>query len=876
MQMTPPKRALKFLRWFCREEFLEEIEGDLIELFEKRLEVSPQSANRKFLWDVIRAFRPINIKSFTINNWTMNALQNYTKVYFRRFRKETTHYLVNTLGLALGFAVLFFILMYVYDEEHLDRYHAKADRIYRVLEKRTGEDGEVQHFSATSNMLADGLKAEFPEIEETAKMISLGSGGLQYGETLFNDRNYVFATKSLFNILDFNILAGDPLQDFNGGVGVVLNETTARKLFRDENPIGKIVTMPGRMSSVEVVAVYEDLPATSTYQFNTVYVADFAQFPAAYGDWLTSWNSRGMTTWALFKAGSRPESVLAKKEGFMKKYYNDEIRPHHDFYFQSITEMHLGSGHLDTFGSDAVVSVPYSQRQFVSIIFLIGLFVITIAALNYINLSSVQALKRTLEAGIRKVNGATIGQLRFQLFVETFLTLLIAYVLSVVLLIVFHSKFLELSDKVIPLSRFFSLDLLGYHAVAFGVIWVLSSLIPAVYYSKLNHSLILTRNVFVGKGDLLRKSFVVVQYGISLCLIIGSIVLYRQLHYVQTKDLGFRNDKLVTLDINSGTARQRFKSIIAGLKEHASVVNATTSSRVPGEWKYIPSVELSRVQNENPVVATHYAADENWLDTYQMTLKAGSNFSGIAGSDTLKVILNEKAVELLGLEDPIGASVWIAEDTLSKMQVIGVVKDFHFQSLHVPLGPVVITSWNNPVLGIDYFTIRYQENLPEVLAHIEEVQKRYDPETPAEINFLDERWERYYQADQSRSYLILIATVISIIISAFGLFGLVNFTVERKTKEVGIRKVLGASIPNILQIILRDYVALLLISLFVAAPVAWWTLNGWLQDFAYRIELSVGVFTIAFAAVLVISFVTVIARVYRLAKSNPVNSLRYE
>jgi putative ABC transport system permease protein len=285
---------------------------------------------------------------------------------------------------------------------------------------------------------------------------------------------------------------------------------------------------------------------------------------------------------------------------------------------------------------------------------------------------------------------------------------------------------------------------------------------------------------------------------------------------------------------------------------------------------------LSRVQNENPVVATHYAADENWLDTYQMTLKAGSNFSGIAGSDTLKVILNEKAVELLGLEDPIGASVWIAEDTLSKMQVIGVVKDFHFQSLHVPLGPVVITSWNNPVLGIDYFTIRYQENLPEVLAHIEEVQKRYDPETPTEINFLDERWERYYQADQSRSYLILIATVISIIISAFGLFGLVNFTVERKTKEVGIRKVLGASIPNILQIILRDYVALLLISLFVAAPVAWWILNGWLQDFAYRIELSVGVFTIAFAAVLVISFVTVIARVYRLAKSNPVNSLRYE
>ncbi|MEQ8580936.1 MAG: FtsX-like permease family protein [Marinoscillum sp.] len=876
MEVTPPKRALKFLRWFCREEFLEEIEGDLMELFEKRAGVSLQSARRKFLWDVVCAFRPINIKSFTINNWTMNAIQNYTKVYFRRFRKETTHYLVNTLGLALGFAVLFFILMYVYDEEHLDRYHTKADRIYRVLEKRTGEDGEVQHFSATSNMLADGLKDEFPEIEETAKMLSLGSGGLQYGETLFNDRNYVFATKSLFKILDFNILAGDPFQDVNGSVGVVLNETTAQKLFRDEDPIGKIVTMPGRMSSVEVVAVYEDLPATSTYQFNTVYVSDFTQFPSYYGNWLTSWDSRGMTTWALFKEESRPESVQAKKKAFMEKYYNDEIRPHHDFYFQPIAEMHLSSAHLDAFGTDPVQAVPYSQRQFVSIIFLIGIFVITIAALNYINLSSVQALKRTLEAGIRKVNGATIGQLRFQLFVETFLTLLIAYVLSVALLIIFHSKFLEFSGKDIPLGRFFSPELLAYHAAAFGVIWVLSSLIPAIYYSKLNHSLMLTRNVFVGKGDLLRKSFVVVQYGISLCLIIGSIVLYRQLHFVQTKDLGFKNDKLLTLDINSGAARQQFKSIITGLKANANVINATTSSRVPGEWKSIPSVELTLVQNENPVVATHYAADENWLDTYQMKLKAGSNFSGIAGSDTLKVILNEKAVELLGLEDPVGKSVWLSEDTLSKMQIIGVVKDFHFQSLHEPLGPVVITSWNNPVLGIDYFTIRYRENVSDVLTHIETVQKRYDPETPAEINFLDERWERYYQADQSRSYLILIATIISIIISAFGLFGLVNFTVERKTKEVGIRKVLGASIPNILQIILRDYVVLLLISLIVAAPVAWWVLSSWLQDFAYRIDLSVGVFTIAFAAVLVVSFATVIARVYRLAKSNPVNSLRYE
>lgn len=806
----------------------------------------------------------------------MNAIYNYTKVYFRRFRKETTHYLVNTLGLAMGFAVLFFILMYVYDEQHIDTYHSKSDRIYRVLEERTGPAGEVQHFSATSNMLADGLKSEFPEIEETAKMIYLGSGALRYGETQFNDRNYAFATKSLFNVLDFNMLKGDPMQDFNGPVAVVLNETTSRKLFGDEDPIGKLVELPGKMENVEVIGLYQNLPTTSTYQFNTIYVSKFDQFPGGYANYLTAWDSRGTTTWVLFKKNSSPESVLSKKEPFLEKYYNDEIRAHHDFYFQPIDQMHLGSGHLDHFGSEPLQEIQYSKREFVSIILLIGIFVIVIASLNYINLSSVQALKRTLEAGIRKVNGATIGQLRFQLFVETFLTLFIAYTLSIGLLVIFHTKFLELSDKSIPLERFFSASLLIYHGLAFFTIWILSSLIPAIYYSKLNRSISLMKNVFSGKGDMLRKSFVVVQYGISMCLIIGSIVLYRQLNYVQTKDLGFKNEHLLTLDINSGLARQNAKSIVNDLKTNANVINATVSSRVPGEWKSIPSVDLYKQKGGDPVSATHYGADPNWLDTYSMKIITGENFSGSDDSDTLKLILNEKAVEVLNLNDPIGQMLWVEEDTISKMQIIGVVKNFHFESLYQPLAPVIITSWNNPILGIDYFTVKYNENPQDVIAHIEKVQKRYDPETPAEINFLDERWARYYAADMSRSYLILVATIISIIISAFGLFGLVNFTAERKTKEVGIRKVLGASITNILRVILKDYVILLMIALLLSTPVAYFVLSNWLADFAYRIDLSVWVFLIAFMAVVLISFATVVSRVMRLAKANPVNSLRYE
>ena len=876
MKPTPPKYALRFLRWYCRETFLEEIEGDVIELFELRHEHSPKRARRLFWWDIIKSFRPINLRSIKLNNWTMNAIRNYTKIYFRRFRKETTHYLVNTLGLAMGFAVLFFILMYVYDEQHVDSFHSKSDRIYRVLEERTGSEGEIQHFSVTANPLAEALKEEFPEIEETAKMIYLGSGGLRYEQNQFTDRNYAFATSSIFNVLDFNILKGNPHQEFNGIVSVALNQTTAKKLFGDEDPIGKLVDLPGKMNSVEVIALYEDLPKNATYQFNTVYISKFDQFPQNYPSWFGSWDSRGMTTWALFKENTRPESVMVSRDDFLEKYVEEEIRSEHKFYFQPITEMHLGSNHLSQFGAEPLQTIPYSKAEFVQIILLIGLFVMVIASLNYINLSSVQALKRTLEAGIRKVNGATIGQLRFQLFVETFLTLFIAYTLAIGLLVIFHGQFLDLAGKEIALSQFFSGSMLGYHLAAFMIIWILSSLIPAIYYSQLNQSVVLKKNVFTGKGDLLRKSFVVVQYGISLCLIIGSLVLYRQLNFVQTKDLGFKNERLMILDINSGSARRNAKGIVADLKANANVMNATTSSRVPGEWKYIPSVELSKVRDQEPVLATHYGADQYWLDTYSMELVAGRNFSGADASDTLKLILNQKAVEALGLENPVGEMLWVSEDTVSKMQVIGVVKNFHFESLHEPLGPVAVTSWNNPVLGIDYFTVKYKDNPQEVIAHIESVQKKYDPETPAEINFLNERWERYYQADQSRSYLILVATIISIIVSVFGLFGLVNFTAERKTKEVGIRKVLGATIPSILKVVLNDYVLLLLIALVISVPIAYYFLNNWLSDFAYRIDLSVWIFMVAFLAVVFISFITVISRVYRLAKSNPVKSLRYE
>ena len=367
------------------------------------------------------------------------------------------------------------------------------------------------------------------------------------------------------------------------------------------------------------------------------------------------------------------------------------------------------------------------------------------------------------------------------------------------------------------------------------------------------------------------------QYALSIFLIIGSTVIYRQLNYVQSKDLGFKNQNLIVLDINSGAARRNFRNIVEGIKNKPNVINASTSSRVPGEWKDIPVARVGKNLTDEAVEFSHYAIDKYWLDTYDIRLLDGENFTGADQSDSLHVLINEEAAASLNFEQPIGESIWVMNNSDSvKMRIKGIVEDFHFESLYEPIGPVVITHWNNHIRSIDYFTIKYSQNPKETIAYIEEVNAQFDPDTPAEIHFLDQQWERFYEAEESRSTIILIASIVSIIISAFGLFGLINFTVERKTKEIGIRKVMGANVQNITTLILKDYFILLLIALIIAAPVSWWMFGDWLSDFAYRINLSADLFIIAFVVVLLISFTTVLARIFKIAKSNPVQSIRYE
>jgi putative ABC transport system permease protein len=516
-EINPPKWALKFLRWYCRSEYLPEIEGDLLELFHLRSLSSKRSANLFFVWNVFRSFRFINLKETQTNNWTMNLFKNYTKIYFRRFRKETPHYLVNIFGLGLGFTILFYILMFVYDEQNIDKFHSKKDRVYRVVTEITEEDGKHDYLS-TPGPLADALKQEFPVIEETAHITYTGSQVLAVGENRFADREWAIATNRIFNILDFEIVSGDPMKSINGPAGVVLTEDLAIRLFGRVDVVGEVLD-ESNFGNVEVIAIMKEMPRNSTYRFNNIYVVDdYDQWSERFRRLINSWDGRFAQTLTLFKEGTNPSDIEDLKKSFIAKFIPENRRDEFGFYFQKYADIHLGSSGIETGGMNPRLSIPYSNGEFVAMIMMMGLLVIFIAALNYVNLSSVQALKRTLEASMRKINGANNKHLIIQLFYETLLTILLAYAVALILITLFFPYFLQVSNKDFNLNLLYSIDLIPYHVLALSSIWFISAMLPALYYSKLKRSLLILKNAFSGKGDLLRKGLVGVQYTLSIFL----------------------------------------------------------------------------------------------------------------------------------------------------------------------------------------------------------------------------------------------------------------------------------------------------------------------------------------------------------------------
>lgn len=817
-------------------------------------------------------------------------LANYLKIAFRYLVKNRTFTSINLLGLTLGFTCFLLLSLYLQDELSFDQFHRDANRIYRVLQHEQQEEGSVRDLAVVSAQIGPEALKQFAEVESAIRFT--GFGRITMGNDPPNRQyvNLMALDTNFFTFFDFAVVEGDKGTLLSAPDAVVITESTARKYFGNEPALGKpiwsnLVRRENRQYvEFTVAGVVKDFPPNSHLQFDVMFSEP--TFPGVfpwYKEFVTTdWTSNSYVTYLKFKPGADLASLEKKLTELAKSHYPVNETFKSTFSLQPLNDIHLHSSHLEGSRADWNGMNPMYIYLFGAIAFMILL----IAGLNYMNLSTAAAVKRTREIGTRKTLGAhrmqLIGQFTGEAILLSGLSLFVALALVQLLLPAAN----EFTGKQLAIGQLPSTWMAGV-GTAMLLTGILSSLYPAYLIARVAPVQALKKGSGTGHSRLpMRKLLVAGQFAVSILMISSTLVIYRQLNYLREKDLGMSVDDLVVVDINSGNLRRDFELVKAEFAAVPEVLEVSTSTRVPGEWKTFPIAKAKADGKESAREMIYVGADRDFFSTYKIKLLTGRNFSG-GREDSTKVILTQLAVEQLGLTDPIGAIIEIpavlwgaSTETLEKplrVEVIGVADDFHFESFRKSIMPVMFAYPNTSIQRIDYYTLKVKSsNWSQTLDKLRAVNDRLDPENPLEYTFLDERFQEFYEADEKRGQLFLIFSFVVVLIAVMGLFALVSYSMESRAKEIGVRKVLGASVRSILGMVSREFLLIVVGASFVALPLSWWVMQVWLSDFAYRVPLNAGIFLLAVVVSLVIAFVTISLRSWHTARANPVESLRSE
>ncbi len=809
-------------------------------------------------------------------------LKNYLITALRALRRDQGYAFINVAGLTVGVACCLLIGLYVLDELRFDRFHEASDRTFRVVETRATPDLGDQLIAATAGPVSVALVDEVPEVAAATRLISLWRFTVERGEQRAYVGDYLVAEPSFFDVFDgFELMQGTTAA-LDTPHSIVLTESSARQYFGDEDPIGETVEVEG-FGAMTVTAVLRDPPANSHLTFSMLFsAATFATETRWWNDYAANWtpNSRSFLTYvALDEAQSAPV-VEARLAGMLDRHQTEEATTE-AITLQPLADIHFGSGEIeDVFNRDK------RPITYLYVFSAIALFVLLIASINYMNLATARSMRRSREVGVRKALGAHRGQLAGQFLSESVLLSGVSVAAAIGLVALVLPAFNTLAGKSLTLSPVSAGWLLAALVGLALIVGIVAGSYPALYLSRFRPALALRGLEGQRRGAALRRSLIVGQFALSIGIIVATLTVMRQLDYIQSKPLGFEADGLVVVDINSGDVRRQFRAIKAEIAAVPAVQSVSTTSRVPGDWKDIVEIEAipEGAADATPRTLAFIGADEDFLSTFEVTLQAGRNFSPSRPADSAAVFLNETAVRALGLTNPIGQRLTIpgaqddgeAEPDLT-LNVIGVVEDFHFRSLHEQIRPLVIGAWDNPVQSIDYFTARVSpENLPATIAALRTIGEAFDPDRPFEYNFLDQRLGDFYTAEVRTGRLFGIASGLALFIACLGLLGLAAFIADQRAREIGVRKVLGASVGSIVLLLSKDFARLVFIAAVIAAPLAYVGLRRWLDGFAYRIDISPGIFLLAGGLALAIALLTISLRAVRAALADPVKSLRYD
>jgi putative ABC transport system permease protein len=817
-------------------------------------------------------------------------IKNYFKVAFRSiFRNKLTAF-INIAGLALAMACAVLIYLFITDEVSYEKYHSKADRIYRVTRSFHSDEGAVNlHLANVAPPIGPLLKNDYGEIEVMARTINFGMiiGLEENGQVkMANSEDFVFlAEPAIFNILDIKLKSGDGAKALERPFTIMLSEKAAKKYFNSENIIGKRLRSNNQYD-LEVTGVYQDFPPQSHWHPEFLISFSTLEDDKIYGraGLETNWGNNSFGTYLLLQEGADAASLQHSFPAFLDKHFGNYARANWGaapdwvasqsttLFLQKLTDIHLRSHLDDELEVNGNINTVYMMG-------IIGGFIILIACFNFINLSTARATKRAKEVGLRKVVGALRNQLVGQYLSESILIAFMALVFGGTIAWTGLNWLNDFTGKELSINLFQQPSLLAGLILFAFLIGGMAGIYPAFVISSFKPAVTLKgqQGTAKGKGGI-RRILVATQFAISIVLIIATLITFEQLEYLNKRDLGYAKDQIVTLPYY-GELSGSYDAFYNELVKTSSIQNAGRSSRIP-TGRLLDTYGDPRVMKGDSLVPVGVdlktiAVDDQFFETYRIKMVAGRNFSkAIPTDDSLAFIINESAARGIGWSDPTEAINQDFQFDGVRGKLIGVVSDFHFESLHQRIVPMVFLPRKNNCRSL---SVAIAGNaMQEGIKHLESVWKSFLPAQPFDYRFLSERYARLYDAEQKQRQLFTTFAGLAIFIASLGLFGLATFNTLQRVKEIGIRKVLGASVGSILTLLSREIMILILAANLIAWPVAWYLMNRWLGTFAYHIDMNVITYILAAIGATLLALITISAQTIKAAMSNPSNTLRYE
>lgn len=866
---SPPGFALRFFRWYCHPKLLKYVEGDLMELYEERVkEKGQRKADVRFIIDVLLLFRPGVIRSFNSkenHNYSIMFRSN-VKLAVRNLWKNKPSTVINVFGLTAGITSCFLIALFIQNELSFDQFQSKRSRIARVImEYRFDGSTETSKVPVTSTKVAPVFSSTFPEVEKAVRMTD-SDAILRLGDQLVTEPDFLYADSSFFDLFDYEMLEGNPTTALNGPFKIVLTESTAKKYFGTTSAVGKSIES-GRGKIFEVTGVMKDYPRTSQLRFD--FLASFSTLGENQQE--TYFNANYVTYLLL-----TDEEALLKLQSKLHPFMEKEMKGKGasiDFYLERFDTIHLYSPYPAFVGN--------TSMKYLFILGGIALLIVVIVCFTYVNLSTAKSLERAKEIGIRKVSGAVKPQLFWQFIGEAFVLCFLSVMVSIAFAATLLPVFNELINRQLELSALATPNFILFTLLTTIIVSLAAGAYPAFVLSKLQPVKVL-KGVFknTASAKWLQQSLIVFQFAISVFLIIATIVIQGQLSFIQNKELGYSREHIIKIPVGWDMKLDEANSLKLDFKSNPQIIEVSRSGRSPVQISSGYSMRIPSMPKGEEISVNANPIDENYLQVNGLQLIAGKNFSEQDMKDVdvekwedkkFHYILNESAVRVFG---------WTPEEAIGQPfelnapgVVTGVVKDFHFQSMRSEIKPIVLFT---EVYGGTLQVKVSGEDMPATIAFMESKWKDHVTNRPFVFEFVDEEYARMYRSETQLGQVMNLFAGIAIILACLGLFGLSSYIVQQRMKEVSIRKVMGASFWNLMEVLSGNFIKLVGISVLIASPIAYFVMKQWLNDFVYRIEMQWWFFVSTGLITLLITMITIGIHGMRAVTSNPVKSLRSE